>query len=81
MPLHQGQQCHHTDGKDTCTLMMITTPLQQGQQHQLDYGNIAIQTRATTPSWIKGNDTILQGQCLQLDNGKDACASTMATMP
>jgi hypothetical protein len=39
--------------------MITTTPLQQGQQCQLEDGNNAIATRATTPSWIKGNNAIV----------------------
>jgi hypothetical protein len=39
--------------------MMTTTPLQQGQQCQLEDGNKAIATRATTPLQIKDNDSIV----------------------
>jgi hypothetical protein len=39
--------------------MMATTPLQQGQQHQLEDGNDTIATRATALSWIKGNNAIV----------------------
>jgi hypothetical protein len=62
------------------TLMMTTTPLQQGQQCQLKDGNNAITTRATTPSRIKGDNTIIkratmpawqcQG-CLRINNGNN----------
>jgi hypothetical protein len=41
------------------TLMMKTTPFQQGQQRQLEDGNNAISTRATTPSRIRGNNAIV----------------------
>jgi hypothetical protein len=42
-----GQQCHCDNGKDACTLTMATTPLWQGQKHQLDDSNNDITTRAT----------------------------------
>jgi hypothetical protein len=41
------------------TLVMMMTPLQQGQEHQLKDGNNAITTRATTPMHIKGDDAIV----------------------
>jgi hypothetical protein len=66
---------HCNNGKDACasmatmpawqratratTLMTTTVPLQQGQQCQLEAGNGAITTKATTPSRIKGNDAIV----------------------
>jgi hypothetical protein len=88
-PVHQQQQCHHNKGNNTIAMMakmpahwwwqwrhcnksgnaslgMATTPLQQGQQ--CHHGS-----RATMP--------LLQGQQCQLDDGKDACTSTMATKP
>jgi hypothetical protein len=40
--------------------MMTTTPLQQGQQCQLEDSNNTIATRATTPLQIKGKDTIVR---------------------
>jgi hypothetical protein len=62
--------------------MMTTTPLQRGQWHQLEGGNNAIATRATTLSQIKGNNAIvMRGQQCQLDNNKNACALTMVTTP
>jgi hypothetical protein len=39
--------------------MMMTPPLQQVQQCQLEYSNNAIATRATTPLQIKGNNAIV----------------------
>jgi hypothetical protein len=39
--------------------MMTTTPLQLGQQHQLEDSNNTIATRATMPTQIKGNSTIV----------------------
>jgi hypothetical protein len=60
--------------------MMTTTSLQQGQQSQLEDGNTAITTMATTPSWIKGNNAIVtrkttlsqrQQGCLRINNGND----------
>ncbi len=74
---------------------MTMVPLQWGRQCQLVDSNNAIATRATTPSWIKGNDTIvlrarmpaLQWQrCLRID-GNDAfttrvdAIATRAIMP
>jgi hypothetical protein len=79
-PTQWGQQRHWDDNKDTCALMMTTTPLQRGQQCQLEDGNNAITTRATTPSWIKVNNAIVmrvtmpawqrQGR-LRIDNGNN----------
>jgi hypothetical protein len=37
----------------------MTTPLQRGQQRQLEDGNNAITMRATMPTWIKGNNAIV----------------------
>ncbi len=61
--------------------MMTTTPLQQGQQCQLEDGDNAITTRATTPLQIKGNNAIVtrammpaqlwQGH-LHINNGNNA---------
>jgi hypothetical protein len=61
--------------------MMTRTPLQWGQQRQLEDSNNAITTRAITPLQIKGNDANvtrettpsqqLQG-CLHIDNSIDA---------
>jgi hypothetical protein len=48
------------------TLMMTMTPLQCGQQHQLEDGNNAITTRAPTPSRIEGDDTIVTRETLIL---------------
>jgi hypothetical protein len=39
--------------------MMMTTPLQQGQCHQLEDGNNTITTRAAMLSWIRGNNAIV----------------------
>jgi hypothetical protein len=39
--------------------MITAMPLQQGQQPQLEDGKDAIAMRATMPSQIKGNDTIV----------------------
>jgi hypothetical protein len=61
--------------------MMMTTLLQWGQQCQLEDGNDAIATRATTPLQIKSNNAIVTRamtpaqQCqgrLRIDNGNDA---------
>jgi hypothetical protein len=41
------------------TSMMMTMPLQQGKQFQLEDGKDFITTRITTPSWIKDNDAII----------------------
>jgi hypothetical protein len=41
------------------TSMKTTLPLQQGQQGQLEDGNNAIMTRATTLLQIKHNNTIV----------------------
>jgi hypothetical protein len=73
--------------------MMTTTPLQQGQQQQLEDRNDTIMTRATTPSQIRGNNAIVmrafmpawqQQGCLHIDNGNKAIVMratiAMATM-
>jgi hypothetical protein len=57
--LQQGQQQHCNDSKDACSLILMTTPLQQGQQYQFEEGNKAIAMRATTPLQIKGNNAIV----------------------
>jgi hypothetical protein len=41
------------------TLMMTMTPLQQGQQCQLEDGNNTITTRATTPLQIEGDNAVV----------------------
>jgi hypothetical protein len=61
--------------------MMMTTPLQQEQQHQLEDGNNTITTRATRatmPLQINGNNAIVtrattpsqqwQQGCLRINN-------------
>jgi hypothetical protein len=39
--------------------MMMKTPLQQGQQRQLEESINTIPTRETTLLWIKGNNAIV----------------------
>ncbi len=60
--------------------MMMTMPLQWGQQHQLEGGNYALATRATSPSQIKGNNAIVTREitpawgwqgCLNINNGNN----------
>jgi hypothetical protein len=59
------QQCHCNEGNNA-SLRTAMMPSQQGQQRRR-------KSRATMP--------LLWGQQRQLDNGKDACASTTAMMP
>jgi hypothetical protein len=63
------------------TSMMTTTPLQWGWQHQLENSDDTITTRATKPSQIKSNDSIVirstmsaqwQQGLLCIDNGSEA---------
>jgi hypothetical protein len=74
-PSQRGQWCQLVDSKDTCTLMMATTPLLKGQQCQLD--NYASLTTAKAP--LQQGWQLPLGQ-LQRINSNNAIA-TRATMP
>jgi hypothetical protein len=66
-------------------LMMTTSPLQQGQEHQLKDSDNSIGTRATTLLQIKGNKAVAtrvmmparqrQG-LLRINNGNNAIVMT-----
>ena len=81
MPAHQQQERHRDDGEDACALMMMETPLQQGQKCQLENGNEAIATREIMLSGIKGDEAFVTRGRRQLDDSKDTCALTTASMP
>jgi hypothetical protein len=83
MPAYWGQQCQRDkgnldDSKDACALMMATTPLLQGQQHQLN--NYASSTRAEMPSQ-QGQQLPLQQQQRHMCINSNNAIATMATMP
>ncbi len=85
----QQGQCRHCDNsKDACASMMVITPSWWGQQHQLDNGNDAIMTRATTllQQWKDARTAKRPAHeqwwhhCNKGDS-KDTCALMTATTP
>jgi hypothetical protein len=94
---YKSNNCHCNIGKDACasmamtpawqwgaratTLMITTTPLQQGWQYQLEDSNDAIMTSATMLCRSRATMPFLWGQQCRPNNGKDASALTAATTP
>jgi hypothetical protein len=93
-PLQWERGCQLGNIKVACASMMVTTPLLQGQQHQLnDYASL---TTAEMPlhwggqrplQWQQSACTSMattpsqRGQQCHHDDGEDACASMMTKTP